>query len=70
MTRALDQVPAAARDHIAATLHTHLNAAAERETADGPRITEADANAAAAAVVLALRADGWHITAPTRHRRP
>lgn len=61
MTRALGQVPAAARDHIAATLHTHLNA-------DGPRITEADANAAAAAVVLALRADGWHITAPPRRR--
>ncbi|MET4927657.1 hypothetical protein P3L51_35770 [Streptomyces sp. PSRA5] len=64
MTRALGQVPAAARDHIAATLHTH--AAAH----DGPGITQDDATEAATAIVLALRADGWHITAPTRQQRP
>ncbi|MFE9296571.1 hypothetical protein [Streptomyces niveus] len=61
MTRALGQVPAAAKDHIAANLLTHLNA-------DQQRITEAEADTAAAAVVLALRADGWHITAPPRPR--
>lgn len=59
MTRALGQVPAAAATHMAAHLLAQLNA-------DGPRITEAEATAATAAVVLALMADGWHITAPHR----
>lgn len=61
MTRALGHIPAAAAAHMAAHLLAHVNA-------DGPRITEAEATAATAAVVLALRTDGWHITAPTTPR--
>ncbi|MFD3483805.1 hypothetical protein [Streptomyces sp. NPDC058665] len=64
VTRALGQVPAAAAAVIKAELLAHLNAD------DTPRLTEADATAAARAVVLALQADGWHITAPPPRQRP